>query len=116
MGSGPLKRWTAPPPATRSARRGPEPMDRHSDTLRHPVARAELPYVTIAMPCLNETAYVEACMRSVLAQDYPADRMEVLVADGGSTDGTLTILDRLMTEDPRVRVVPNPRRNQAAGM
>ena len=48
------------------------------------------PYVTIAMPCLDEEAYIEASVRSVLAQDYPADRMEILVADGGSTDHTST--------------------------
>jgi succinoglycan biosynthesis protein ExoA len=74
------------------------------------------PFVTIAMPCLNEAAYIDACVRSVLAQDYPADRFEILVADGGSTDGTLDTLRRLSESDPRVRVVPNPRRIQAAGM
>jgi succinoglycan biosynthesis protein ExoA len=76
----------------------------------------DLPFVTIAMPCLNEAAYIDACVRSVLAQDYPADRLEILVADGGSTDGTLDVLRRLEEADPRVRVVPNPRRIQAAGM
>jgi succinoglycan biosynthesis protein ExoA len=77
---------------------------------------ADLPFVTIAMPCLNEAGYIDACVRSVLAQDYPADRLEILVADGGSTDGTLDVLRRLAEADPRVRVVPNPRRIQAAGM
>lgn len=77
---------------------------------------ADLPLVTIAMPCLNEAAYIDACVRSVLAQDYPADKIEILVADGGSTDGTLGILQALATSDARVRVVPNPRRIQAAGM
>jgi len=74
------------------------------------------PYVTIAMPCLDEEAYIEASVRSVLAQDYPADRMEILVADGGSTDHTLTILERLATSDSRIRVLPNPGRIQATGM
>ena len=60
------------------------------------------------MPCLDEEAYIEASVRSVLAQDYPADRMEILVADGGSTDHTLTILERLATSDSRIRVLPNP--------
>ncbi len=77
---------------------------------------AESPFVTIAMPCLNEAAYIDACVRSVLAQDYPAERLEILVADGGSTDGTLDVLARIGAVDPRVRVVPNPRRIQAAGM
>jgi succinoglycan biosynthesis protein ExoA len=74
------------------------------------------PYVTIAMPCLDEEAYIEASVRSALAQDYPADRIEMVVADGGSTDRTLAILERLAASDPRVRVVPNPGRIQATGM
>lgn len=72
--------------------------------------------VTIAMPCLNEERFIEACVRSVLAQDYPADRLEVLVADGRSTDATRAILERLIAEDPRIQLVDNPHRIQAAGM
>lgn len=75
-----------------------------------------LPLVTIAMPCLNEEVHIEACIRSVQAQDYPRDRIEILVADGGSTDRTREILAHLSEEDPRVRVIDNPARIQAAGM
>ena len=51
-----------------------------------------LPLVTIAMPCLNEEAFIETCLESVRAQEYPADRLEILVADGSSTDRTREIL------------------------
>ncbi|MCC6551749.1 MAG: glycosyltransferase family 2 protein [Polyangiaceae bacterium] len=74
------------------------------------------PFVTIAMPCLNEESYIEACLESVAAQDYPRDRIEVLVADGGSTDRTREILARVSEADPRVRMIDNPERIQAAGM
>jgi glycosyltransferase involved in cell wall biosynthesis len=74
------------------------------------------PFVTIAMPCLNEEGFIESCLRSVAAQDYPRDRMEILVADGGSTDRTREILARLAEEDPRIHVLDNPERIQAAGM
>jgi glycosyltransferase involved in cell wall biosynthesis len=74
------------------------------------------PFVTIAMPCLNEEAYIEACLRSVMAQDYPRDRMEILVADGMSIDATREILAKLQQEDPRIRRIDNPDRIQAAGM
>ena len=76
----------------------------------------DTPMITIGMSCLNEEAYIESCMRDVLAQDYPADRIEILVADGRSTDRTPEILARLAKEDPRVRVIDNPERIQAAGM
>ena len=75
-----------------------------------------MPMVTIAMPCLDEERFIEACVRSVLAQDYPKDRIEVLVADGMSMDATREILAQLAAEDPRIRVIDNPDRIQAAGM
>lgn len=74
------------------------------------------PIVTIALPCLDEERHVEACLRTVLAQDYPADRMEIVVADGGSRDRTRAIVRRVAAEDPRVVLVDNPGRFQAAAM
>lgn len=77
---------------------------------------AQLPLVTIAMPCFNEERFIEACVRTVLSQDYPKDQLEVLVADGRSTDRTREILARLSQEDGRIRMIDNPERLQAAGM
>lgn len=74
------------------------------------------PMVTVAMPCRNEERFIEPCLRSVLGQDYPGDRTEILVADGRSTDSTREILARLGAEDSRIRVIDNPDRIQAAGM
>ncbi len=73
-------------------------------------------FVTIAMPCLNEEAFIGQCLQSVLEQTYPLDRIEVLVADGGSTDGTLEAIGRLAARDRRIRVIDNPERFQAAGL
>ncbi len=75
-----------------------------------------LPLVTVAIPCLDEARFIERCVRDVLAQDYPADRLEVLVADGGSRDGTRERLAGLARADARVRVIDNPGRIQARGM
>jgi len=72
--------------------------------------------VTIAMPAYNEERYIEECIRSVQAQDYPRDRIEILVADGRSSDRTRDILAELAQDDPRIRVIDNPDRLQAAGL
>jgi succinoglycan biosynthesis protein ExoA len=72
--------------------------------------------VTIAMPAYNEEHFIEACIASVQAQDYPRDQIEILVIDGRSTDATREILERLAEDDPRIRVIDNPERLQAAGL
>jgi len=74
------------------------------------------PRVTIAMPAYNEEKFIEACIASVQAQDYPAELIEILVADGRSTDKTRDILARLAAADPRIRVIDNPQRLQAAAL
>jgi len=50
------------------------------------------PLVSIVTPCLNAEQFLEEAITSVLSQDYP--RIEYIVMDGGSTDGTIEILKR----------------------
>jgi cellulose synthase/poly-beta-1,6-N-acetylglucosamine synthase-like glycosyltransferase len=77
---------------------------------------SQLPLVTIALPCRDEEATIEARIRAVQAQDWPRDRLEILVADGMSIDATREILSRLAAEDDRIHVVENPARVPAAGL
>ena len=55
---------------------------------------ATRPFVSIIVPCRNEERYIGACLDSILAGDYPRDRLEVLVVDGLSDDRTREILGR----------------------
>ena len=75
----------------------------------------DLPLVTIIMPIRNEESFIVQSLGAVLAQDYPSNKMEILVADGMSDDATLDII-RSMPQANRVRIFPNPRRIQSAGL
>jgi succinoglycan biosynthesis protein ExoA len=77
---------------------------------------ADTVFVSVVLPVFNEERHIEACLTSVLAQDYPTDRYEVIVADGGSTDRTRDIIGAVAERDPRVRLIDNPGRLQAAGL
>jgi glycosyltransferase involved in cell wall biosynthesis len=65
------------------------------------------PFVSIVIPCRNEVSYIAACLGSILAGDYPADRLEILVADGQSDDGTREILRDYAAQHPRITVLDN---------
>lgn len=74
-----------------------------------------LPSVTIVIPVFNEVTAIEACLESVAEQDYEGD-WDVVIADGGSTDGTLRLLDRWVARGGRWQVIHNPQRRQSAGV
>jgi glycosyltransferase involved in cell wall biosynthesis len=65
------------------------------------------PGVSYVMPVLNEAGYLEAAVHSILTQDYPGE-VELVLALGPSTDGTASIVERLLKADRRIRVVENP--------
>ncbi len=53
-----------------------------------------LPSVTILVPCRDEVDFIEDCLRSIIENGYPEDKLQILVIDGRSTDGTIEIVDR----------------------
>jgi glycosyltransferase involved in cell wall biosynthesis len=69
-----------------------------------------LPQVTVIVPCRNEERYLVECLDSILACDYPPERLEVLVVDGMSDDGTRPLLAEYAARHPAVRMIDNPRR------
>jgi cellulose synthase/poly-beta-1,6-N-acetylglucosamine synthase-like glycosyltransferase len=64
---------------------------------------SDCPSVTVVIAAFNEAACIERTVRNKLAQQYPADRLEVIVVSDGSEDGTDQILERLAVAEPRLR-------------
>ncbi len=77
---------------------------------------SEHPSVSLLLPVLNEIENIEACIDSVANQDY-AGPLEVLVAEGGSTDGTAERLaEWARVGDIEIKVFWNPQRRQSFGL
>jgi hypothetical protein len=68
-----------------------------------PLKIGKLPLVSIIIPARNEEQHIETALASVLALEYP--RLEIIVLDDRSTDGTAEILHRMSEQDPRLRVI-----------
>src|ERR1700751_1610937 len=69
----------------------------------------------LAVPCLNEAANLPALLDDLLADLADEDAL-VVVADGGSTDGSREFVRAYAARDPRVRLMSNPARYQSAGV
>jgi len=67
-------------------------------------------FVTSVIPCRNEVRHIGPCLESLIRCDYPKDRLEVLVCDGLSDDGTREIVAGYAARHPFIRLVDNPRR------
>lgn len=82
-----------------------------------PAAEPALPTVSVVVPVFDEEGFAGRCVASVLAQDYPAGLVEVLVVDGRSTDGTRAeVLAAAAAAPDRVRLLDNPARIVPAAM
>ena len=74
-----------------------------------------MPSVSVIVPVRNEARSIEQTLRSLLTQDFPSERFEVIVADGFSTDATVPTVRRLQAEFPNLKLVYNPARFSSAG-
>lgn len=60
------------------------------------------PLITVIVPVYNILEYLPRCVHSITAQTY--ERLEIILMDDGSTDGTERLCDKLALEDSRIRV------------
>jgi len=70
-----------------------------------------LPTISVILPTLNAERTLAMCLASIRGQDYPRELVEIVVADAGSTDGTLAVAESFGVD----RVVDNPLKTGEAG-
>ena len=69
-----------------------------------------LPTVDVAIPALDEELHIGRCLDAVASQDYPADRLRILVVDAGSRDATLEVVRARAATDARIVAIESPER------
>jgi len=72
--------------------------------------------VLVVIPTLNEVRTIEGVVRSLRADPPVGTTVSIVVADGGSTDGTVELVQRMAAADPALRFLANPRRIQSAAV
>ena len=71
-------------------------------------------FISVIIVMRNEEDYIEKCLLSILNQDYPKEKYEVIVVDGESTDKSVEIVSKYIDEFD-IKIINNPKKNLAAG-
>ncbi|MCP4580558.1 MAG: glycosyltransferase family 2 protein [candidate division Zixibacteria bacterium] len=79
-----------------------------------PTLSAELPVISVVVPIRNEERFIARTLDYILTQDYPDDKLEVLVVEGQSDDNTVEIVKSIADSDHRVTILDNPKRRSSA--
>ncbi len=75
------------------------------------------PFVSVLVPVRNEERYIERCLYSLAAQDYPRARFEIVLIDGMSTDATRGTIARFAAESTiDLRLLDNPKQRTAPAL
>jgi glycosyltransferase involved in cell wall biosynthesis len=72
---------------------------------------SQFPTISVVIPTLNSEKYLDECLESLRAQNYPQERIELIIADGGSTDQTLSIARHCGAD----QILENPLRTGEGG-
>jgi chlorobactene glucosyltransferase len=73
-----------------------------------PLRADAAPHLTVIIPARDEAHNIGPCVRSLLAQDYPADRLKILVIDDHSADDTAAIVRSIAARHPQVSLLSCP--------
>ena len=76
-----------------------------SSLYRNPPPLEDTPPVSLLIPVFNEEKEIERTIRQVMNMEYPADKLQVIVIDDGSTDGTLKAIQRAWALYPEIQLI-----------
>jgi len=74
------------------------------------------PKVSAVVPMRNEEKYIARCLAALVAQDYPAELLEILVVDGMSDDQSAEVVSEWAKQYPNIRLLVNEKRQTPAGL
>lgn len=80
------------------------------------MSQGRLPLVSIVMPVRNEADFIGSSLAAVFAQNYPPELLEVIVADGRSSDLTRTVVRAWQAKYPQLKLVDNPGKVAPTGL
>ena len=72
------------------------------------------PKISIIVACLNEEKFIERCLESLINQDYQGE-FDIIIADGGSQDKTIEIINKFSANYNNIKLINNPKKIQASG-
>ena len=71
---------------------------------------SELPFVSVVIPCRNEFKYIAGLLDSIVTQDYPKEKLEIIIADGMSDDGTRNIIKEYSEKYQYIKLIDNEKK------
>jgi glycosyltransferase involved in cell wall biosynthesis len=71
------------------------------------ISKQILPTISVIIPTRNEEKYIASCLDSILNNDYPQEKIEIIISDGLSDDGTRKILEEYQEKYPKIIVLEN---------
>jgi len=77
-----------------------------------PAVPSELPVLSVVVPCYNEADLIVEKLENLLASDYPAEKLEIVFVDGGSTDQTVSRLEAALPPNRGIRISRSPRKGK----
>ncbi len=76
----------------------------------------DIPFVSIIIPCRNEEKFIGKCLDSIIKNDYPKEKLEIIVVDGASTDKTKEAVGEYIKKYDFIRLLDNPQKTTPISM